>query len=413
MKIKDVVKINELNINSKYPYSEIEYIDTASLTEGRFEKIQHIQLKDAPSRAKRIVRHNDILISTVRPNLKHYGIAKNPSSKTVASTGFAVITCKKICPDYLYHLLTTNWYTDFLSGIAESQQSNYPAFNPSLIENTTIDLPELPIQRKIAAVLSAYDDLIENNNRRIAILERMAEELYREWFVRLRFPGHEKVKIVKGVPEGWEVKRIGDILSFKYGYTESAIEDNQYPKFLRVMDINKTSYIKWSEVPNCKIDENEKEKYLLKKSDLVIARMASPGKVAIIERDINAVFASYLIKMTLDINNILPYYAFYTLTNDYYQGLFSNADTSSTRGNINGQIISRFQIIIPPLELQKLFEKQILSIRNTLNNFVIQNETLTIIRDRLLTRLMSGKIDVENLDIQFPDSMKEEAAAHA
>ncbi|MDD5524470.1 MAG: hypothetical protein PHV90_04440, partial [Smithella sp.] len=82
MKIKDVVKINELNINSKYPYSEIEYIDTASLTEGRFEKIQHIQLKDAPSRAKRIVRHNDILISTVRPNLKHYGIAKNPSSKT-------------------------------------------------------------------------------------------------------------------------------------------------------------------------------------------------------------------------------------------------------------------------------------------------------------------------------------------
>jgi type I restriction enzyme S subunit len=166
-------------------------------------------------------------------------------------------------------------------------------------------------------------------------------------------------------------------------------------------------------VPNCKIDENEKEKYLLKKSDLVIARMASPGKVAIIERDINAVFASYLIKMTLDINNILPYYAFYTLTNDYYQGLFSNADTSATRGNINGQIISRFQIIIPPLELQKLFEKQILSIRNTLNNFVIQNETLTIIRDRLLTRLMSGKIDVENLDIQFPDSMKEEAAAHA
>ena len=288
-----------------------------------------------------------------------------------------------------------------------------------ILNNLWISKPHISIQRKIAAVLSAYDDLIENNNRRIAILEKMAEELYREWFVRLRFPGYDSVGAgfkpapTKGVPEGWEVKRIGDILSFKYGYTESAIEDNQYPKFLRVMDINKTSYIKWSEVPNCKIDENEKEKYLLKKSDLVIARMASPGKIAIIERDINAVFASYLIKMTLDTNNILPYYAFYTLTNDYYQGLFSNADTSATRGNINGQIISRFQIIIPPLKLQKLFEKQILSVRNTLNNFVIQNETLTIIRDRLLTRLMSGKIDVEHLDIQIPDSMKEDAAANA
>jgi type I restriction enzyme S subunit len=112
------------------------------------------------------------------------------------------------------------------------------------------------------------------------------------------------------------------------------------------MDINKASYVKWSEVPNCKIDENEKEKYLLNKLDLVIARMASPGKVAIIERDINAVFASYLIKMTLNKKIILPYYAFYTLTNDYYQGLFSNTDTSATRGNINGKIISNFQIII-------------------------------------------------------------------
>jgi type I restriction enzyme S subunit len=214
MKIRDVVKINELNINSKYPYSEIEYIDTSSVTEGRFEKLQYTQLKDAPSRAKRIVRHKDILISTVRPNLKHYGIARNPSNNTIASTGFAVITCKKVCPDYLYRILTTNWYTDFLSGIAESQQSNYPAFNPSLIENTNIELPLIPVQRKIAAVLSAYDDLIENNNRRIAILERMAEELYREWFVRLRFPGHEKAKIVKGVPEGWEVKRMGEVLSF-------------------------------------------------------------------------------------------------------------------------------------------------------------------------------------------------------
>ncbi len=78
-----------------------------------------------------------------------------------------------------------------------------------------IPLPPLPIQRKIAAILSAYDELIENNNRRIAILEKMAEEIYREWFIRLRFPGHEKVKVVKGVPEGWEVKKIKNIVDRK------------------------------------------------------------------------------------------------------------------------------------------------------------------------------------------------------
>jgi len=80
-------------------------------------------------------------------------------------------------------------------------------------------------------VLSAYDDLIENNNRRIAFLEKMAEELYREWFVRLRFPGHEKVKIVKGVPEGWAVKKLKEIVEFAYGKAlkeEDRIEGN-YP----------------------------------------------------------------------------------------------------------------------------------------------------------------------------------------
>lgn len=81
-----------------------------------------------------------------------------------------------------------------------------PGVNRNHLHKMKLFLPPLPIQRKIAAILSAYDELIENNMRRIAILEKMAEEIYREWFVRLRFPGHEKVKVVKGVPEGWEVK---------------------------------------------------------------------------------------------------------------------------------------------------------------------------------------------------------------
>ena len=317
----------------------------------------------------------------------------------------SIITNEMNNSDYIYYLSTTvrDTLVSFAGGAAT------PLVNKSLFSSIKVPVPNISIQRKIAAILSAYDDLIENNNRRIGILEKMAGELYREWFIRFRFPGHEKVKVVKGVPEGWEVKKIGDIISFKYGYTETSIEDDQYPKYLRVMDINKYSYIKWSIVPNCRIDENKKDKYLLKKYDLVIARMASPGKVAIIERDINAVFASYLIKMTIDQNSILPYYTFYTLTNNYYQGLFENADTSATRGSINGQVLSGFQIIIPPIDVQRKFNSQIIQIRNELNNLVMQNENLSYTRDRLLSRLMSGKIAVKEMSIEFPPSMKEEA----
>ena len=85
-------------------------------------------------------------------------------------------------------------------------------------ENTVIPTSQsLHIQRKIAAILTAYDDLIETNKRRIALLEKMAEELYREWFVRMRFPGHQNTKFVKGVPEGWDAAQIREIVRFTDG----------------------------------------------------------------------------------------------------------------------------------------------------------------------------------------------------
>lgn len=102
------------------------------------------------------------------------------------------------------------------------------SLNQGIISRINFPLPPLPIQRKIAGILSAYDELIENNNRRIAILEKMAEEIYREWFVRMRFPGNENVKVVKGVPEGWEVKKVGDIGKVVTGKTPPTINPSFY-----------------------------------------------------------------------------------------------------------------------------------------------------------------------------------------
>lgn len=92
-----------------------------------------------------------------------------------------------------------------------------PGLNRNLAHNIKIQIPDLETQEKIAHILSTYDELIENNNRRIQILEKSAEEIYKEWFVRMRFPGHENTKFEKGIPEGWEVKRIGNIISFDIG----------------------------------------------------------------------------------------------------------------------------------------------------------------------------------------------------
>jgi len=128
---------------------------------------------------------------------------------------FRIIPNIKIQKNYLYYYLKQKTIREFAISIASG------AAQPDLGHNTfkciPFHYPSEKCQKKIAAILSAYDDLIENNNRRIAILENMAEEIYKEWFVRMRFPGYEAVKFEKGVPANWEIVKIGDILELVYG----------------------------------------------------------------------------------------------------------------------------------------------------------------------------------------------------
>jgi type I restriction enzyme S subunit len=111
--------------------------------------------------------------------------------------------------------------------------------------NFPIDLPDIETQSKVVDVLGALDDLIDNNRRRIALLEQMAQAIYREWFVHFRYPGHEDVKHVDSplgpIPTGWNAMTLGEVAETQYGYTDSATQLSEGPKFLRVMDINKRS----------------------------------------------------------------------------------------------------------------------------------------------------------------------------
>ena len=108
-------------------------------------------------------------------------------------------------PEFVYHFLKVMHLEAYDTG------SSNPTLNRNHVHKIKLRFPSLLVQKKIAAVLSAYDDLIENNNRRIALLEKMAEEIYREWFVRLRFPGHEGVAFHKEIPDGWEIVQLEDI----------------------------------------------------------------------------------------------------------------------------------------------------------------------------------------------------------
>ena len=149
-------------------------------------------------------------------------------------------------------------------------------------EHLEIPCPPIEIQRRIGDILALYDDLIENNRRRITLMEEAVRLFYREWFVHLRFPGHEHIKVFDGVPEGWRRRHLSEVVTTQYGFTETSTTEPVGPKFLRGTDINKSSFIDWDSVPYCSEENLDVSQYALKPGDILVIRMADPGKVAIV-----------------------------------------------------------------------------------------------------------------------------------
>jgi type I restriction enzyme S subunit len=286
-----------------------------------------------------------------------------------------------------------------------------PGVNRNHLHKILISLPSLTIQRKIAAILSAYDDLIENNNRRIAILEKMAEELYREWFVRLRFPGHEKVKIIKGVPEGWEVKRISEIVDFLSGYSFKSETYVQLGNFGIVTIKNVQDGLFITECTDFINDppSNMKNHCYLETGDLLMSLTGNVGRLC------HVIGRNYLLNQRVAkivaIEKYSSQFVYYSFRNSSMVQLVENLSLGSTAQlNLSPIQLGKQSLIFPNEVVLKKFEQIGQPFIQEKLSLLGKSYLFKQSRDRLLSRLMSGKIDVENLDIQFPRSMKEEKA---
>jgi type I restriction enzyme S subunit len=292
-------------------------------------------------------------------------------------------------PRFVYYKLQTLRLERFNGG------ASVPTLNRNVLDTLHIRIPDETLQKRLADFLSTYDFLIENNRRRIQLLEQAARLVYKEWFVRLRFPGHEHVKIKDGMPEGWEQRHLSDLVDTQYGYTETASQEPVGPKFLRGTDINKTSYIDWSSVPYCPENNLDFAKYSLKVGDIVVIRMADPGKVALIEKNIKAVFGSYLVRLTLKAGiGILPLYLFYVLSDDFYQGFISGASGGATRKSASANLLVDFNLFVPSPPLISLFVGLVSPLRRQIAVLLDLNALLRAARDLLLPRMMNGDIVV-------------------
>lgn len=177
VKVGDVSEINQESIKRDYLYKKILYLDTSSITCGTIQSYQGLDLSEAPSRAKRLVRHNDIIISTVRPNQRHYGIIKEPAGNLVVSTGFVVVTATKVDPHFFYLLLTREKMTEHLHMVAEASTSAYPSLRPTDIAAVEFLYPPAEEMQKFAEIASSHWDKIDQNYRTIRTLEQLRDTL--------------------------------------------------------------------------------------------------------------------------------------------------------------------------------------------------------------------------------------------
>ena len=385
-----------------YVKEGIPFVMASDINDGKinFQSCKYITKKQSDSLRKGFSIKGDVLLTHKASIGRTALVGAMPYPYIMLTpqvTYYRVNNKSKLNKFYLKHYFDSSFFQQIIKLWAGSGSTrDYLGINEQ--QKLPVILPPLSIQEKIAAILSTYDDMIENNNRRIAIFEKMAEELYREWFVRLRFPGHEKVKIVKGVPDGWEVKRLGDIASFTMGQSPESEFYNEVgdgPPFNQGVGTYGRRFPK--RTTYCSSDGRRAHK-----GDILFSVRAPVGRLNIADCEMIIGRGLAAIKHKENFNS----YLFYLLKTAFsIEDIIGNGTIFNSVGKDE---LAKFAIYQPFKELIKQFDAIVSKIDMEIAIIDQSLERLSTTRNSLLSRLMSGKIDVENMDIEFPASMKEE-----
>lgn len=298
----------------------------------------------------------------------------------------------KCLPSFVFYLLqredTVGWVENHAVG------STMPNLNTGILAKLPLHLPPLPTQQKIASILSTYDTLIENNTKRIRLLEQMAENLYKEWFVRFRFPGHENVEMENGLPKGWKVERIGNVCETIGGGTPSTSNENYWGgdiKWVTPSDITSKSSLPLLNIAGRITEEGLKRSSakLLPPYTILMTSRASIGFFGICPESVctNQGFISII--PNEENTRMFLLYSLKTRKEE----IIANAN-GSTFLEISKGRFRKMKTLVPSEDILIKFEKKEQLFFNEILKLELQNQLLTRQRDLLLPRLMSGKLEV-------------------
>ena len=254
-------------------------------------------------------------------------------------------------------------------------------------------VPPLPVQRRIAGILSTYDELMENSQRRIRLLEAMARALYREWFVHFRFPGHERTRIVDGLPEGWERKPLEEIAEFRLGKMLDQ-EKNRGDLLPYLANVN----VRWGEfdlrdLREMRFEQDELETFGLKSGDIVMCEGGEPGRCAIWKEQMPGMMIQKAIHRIRCRGNMGHNYLYHSLRDQGESGHLAAFFTGATIKHLPREKLAKVTVLVPSELLLKKFGDATISMEEQLETLQRQIQNLRRTRDLLLPRLLSGQVE--------------------
>ncbi len=377
--------------NSDFWGGDIPWISPKDLTGYKSVYISHGEnflTKTGLKSGTKLLPKGTVLFSSRAP-IGYVAIASNP---ICTNQGFKSIICNKeiINPLFLYYYIKGN--LDYIKLFGTG--ATFPEISGAAMRKIKVQIPSIPTQQKIASILSSYDRLIENNTRRIRLLEQMAENLYKEWFVRFRFPEHEKVEMVNGLPKGWERTVASSIIDVMSGGTPKTDHPEFYGgniPFYTPKDANDSIFV-YNTLTNITEEGlTHCNSQLYPRNTLIITARGTVGKLNLLAVPMAMNQSCFALQFKQKENPFFLYYAIRTeiakLKKIANGGVFDTIIVKS---------FDHIKLIIPTRSLMDNFNLKVYSILEQVRNLSYQNQLLTHQRDLLLPRLMSGKLEVKS-----------------
>lgn len=391
IRLGSIVRTNSTSYSPKEGWKYVNYLDTGNITGNVIDAIQHIDLENEklPSRAKRKVKMNSILYSTVRPNQKHFGIIKSMPKNFLVSTGFAVIDVipEKADADYLYFWLTQNTIVEQLHAIAEQSVSAYPSIKASDVENLEIALPPLSVQKSIASILKSISDKMSHNSNINENLEQQAQAYFQELFIENADPY-------------WKSGTISDLGTVVGGSTPSKSKPEYYcengiawitPKDLSV---NKSKFVSRGENDITELGLKNSSASIMPEGTVLFSSRAPIGYIAIAKGEVTTNQGFKSVVPRPEIGTAFVYF-FLKQNLPVIEGMASG----STFKEVSGSTMKNIPATVPDADTISKFNDFCTPIFAQQRILEEQNQSLTELRNSLLPKLMAGEIDLT--EIQF------------